>query len=227
MFTFVYRPKSGSRVICINESKACNFIRTVEYVNGSHLVIGGVKLEFLAAQPGQHWRSAARKTAEMIISSYGGIAWDDRGSICLVVPRRAAKAVVMTMATVRRAYTRQQYAHEASASDQAENLTNATSAALVGWTLIPHNNMCSVDWGLPQFSLGEFKGVDEEIVGPISCRKAGEKFSYRIGRIGEDISWTAPWAAIGIPVEDSEEAPAEEPGLLGPGLWAMAPSIDD
>jgi hypothetical protein len=210
---FVYTPKSGSRVFSLNEAAACNFVRVLKYANNSYQVVGGVQLEFVTARPGQYWRYEARQGAELLVSSYGGLAWDDKGVINIIVPKRAAKVSIQTMAVIRAKYT------PTPQPSLEENMLNALSAAIAGWETIPHNNMCSVDWGLPQFSLGEFKGVDEEIVGPISCRKVGEKYLYSIGK---NISWTAPWAAINVPIEPEEEVPTscEEPcvGVHAPAM---------
>lgn len=199
---FIYAPRSGSRVIAANEAAACGFIRTVQYTNRSHQVVGGVYLEFTASIPGHYWRHEARKTAEMVVASYGGIAGDDRGTIFMIVPKRAAKTAMAAMAVIRTS-TR---SGAAVPEPEYENLKNAMACAMAGWDTIPQRNMCSVDWGLPQFILGEFKGKDDPLIGDIVCKRVGDKFSYSIG--GE-ISWTAPWAAIGIEISPEEPCPCE------------------
>jgi hypothetical protein len=58
--------------------------------NGSRHVVGGVHLVYEAATAGRHWRDAARRMASIIVDQVGGAAWDDRGTIHLVVPRESA-----------------------------------------------------------------------------------------------------------------------------------------
>ena len=205
---FVYAPRSGSKVFCVNEEGSHNFVRVVQYTNKSHHILGGVYLEFTAARPGHYWRHEAKMAAQMIVASYGGIAGDDRGTIFMVVPRRAAKTAMAAMAVVRNASTR---SGAAVPEPEDENLRNAMACAMAGWGLTPQRNMCSVDWGLPQFSLSEFNGKDEEIVGEVICKRVGDKFSYSIG---ETVSWTAPWAAIGV--EITREPPVDMPEVPCP-----------
>lgn len=196
---FIYAPRSGSKVFAVNQTEQ---VRAIQYNNKSHQVIGGVYLEFLASRPGHYWRHEARMAAELLVASYGGLAGDDRGTIFVIVPKRAAKNALDTMAIIRNAATRD---GAAVPEPEDENLRNAMACAMAGWHVIPQRNMCSVDWGLPQFSLNKFNGKDEFMAGEVVCKRVGDKFSYSLG----EVSWAAPWAAIGV--EITREPPVSIP----------------
>ena len=90
---FIYCPKSGDRVFA---EKKCHFIKVVKYNNGCRHVVGGVLLKFfhLVGEPQKNIRKELRQAARVAISSFGGLAWDDRGTIHLVVPVRHGKTAL-------------------------------------------------------------------------------------------------------------------------------------
>lgn len=88
--TFIYCPRSGDRVFAENP---CSAVVVVKWSNGCRHVLGGIALSYWTAEPGNHWRNEARIAAASLIAACGGIAWDDQGSISLVVPRAAGVQV--------------------------------------------------------------------------------------------------------------------------------------
>lgn len=88
---FIYQPRSGDRVISLVPSTAVAVLR---YPNGSRHVLGGVTLQYHASKSGEEgwWRDRARVLAAGLVDVYGGIAWDDCGTVCLTVPHAAAWA---------------------------------------------------------------------------------------------------------------------------------------
>lgn len=87
MRSFIYCPKSGSRIIAAMPNEC---IRVTRWQNGCQHVDGGVLLAWYTSEPGQHWRANARCMASQIVRSVGGVAWDEQGTVCLVVPHRNA-----------------------------------------------------------------------------------------------------------------------------------------
>jgi hypothetical protein len=87
---FVYAPRSGDRVIAARPADDGLPAIIAWPGNGSRHVIGGVHLAYEASAPRRHWRDAARRMASIIVDQVGGVAWDDRGTIHLVVPRASA-----------------------------------------------------------------------------------------------------------------------------------------
>lgn len=83
MTEFIYRPRSGDRVVA---EQPDDRIVVVRWFNGCRHVVGGVRLEYHAANPGEWWRDVACRAAGDIVQATGGLAWDDRGTVCLVVP---------------------------------------------------------------------------------------------------------------------------------------------
>ncbi len=82
MAHFIYRPKSGDRVFAEREAVGLAFAR---WPNGCRHVIGGAAP--LAYTGGSRdWRSAAHSAAKAFVAARGGIAWDDRGEISIIVP---------------------------------------------------------------------------------------------------------------------------------------------
>ena len=80
---FVYRPTTGDRVFAELPSE---WIKIVTWRNGCRHVIGGTHLVFDAAMPRQYWRDIARRLAAAIVTAKSGVAWDERGTINLIVP---------------------------------------------------------------------------------------------------------------------------------------------
>ena len=85
---FIYAPTTGDKVFAQKEHRS---IVVVKYRNQSRHVWGGSPvLSWEAAQAGKYWRSAAARIAASLIESYGGIAWDERGTIRMIVPANMA-----------------------------------------------------------------------------------------------------------------------------------------
>jgi len=85
---FIYRPKSGDRVVAEN---ATSEVAVAHWSNGSRHVVGALtRLDYFAAAPKGWWRTAACKAAESVVAAVGGVAWDDQGQVSLVVPIRWA-----------------------------------------------------------------------------------------------------------------------------------------
>ena len=80
---FVYRPTTGDRVFAELPSE---WIKIVKWRNGCRHVIGGTHLVFDAAMSRQYWRGIARRLAAAIVTSKSGVAWDEQGTINLIVP---------------------------------------------------------------------------------------------------------------------------------------------
>lgn len=91
--TFIYNPKSGDRVFA---EKNDGQIHVVRWANGSRHVVNGVHLSWNAATPGpgHYWRGPARRMLGILVNQYGGIAWDEQGTIQAVVPVNLGKLVV-------------------------------------------------------------------------------------------------------------------------------------
>ena len=94
---FIYAPRSGDRGVA---ERAHPEIRVVRYANGCRHVTGGIHLEFEAAQPGTWHRAEARCVAARLVQDHGGIAWDECGTIHMVVPRLTAQRCFRLMARV-------------------------------------------------------------------------------------------------------------------------------
>lgn len=85
---FIYRPKSGGRVLLEKQSPHAVIVL---WNNGCRHVAGDVVLlAYEAAARGYHWRYLARRAACDIVGQTGGVAYDDRGTIVLIVPSVSA-----------------------------------------------------------------------------------------------------------------------------------------
>lgn len=93
--TFVYRPRSGDRIFCEAFPDGMPTPVDVQHPNGCRHIIGGAHLWWRTADPGQHWRAAARTITSTLVARYGGFAWDDQGVIHIVTcaPRPCALAM--------------------------------------------------------------------------------------------------------------------------------------
>lgn len=80
---FIYTPRTGDRVVAC---RPINGVVVIEWTNRCRHVVGGVELSYDAAEPKRWWRNVACTMAEAIVQATGGIAWDDRGTINLIVP---------------------------------------------------------------------------------------------------------------------------------------------
>lgn len=87
MSVFIYRPKSGSRVFSENPNR---HIRVTTWGNGCKHVEGGVHLSWNAAAQGNNWRQEGRVLMDRIVMAVGGVAWDEQGTLSIVVPTSKA-----------------------------------------------------------------------------------------------------------------------------------------
>jgi hypothetical protein len=67
------------------------------------MVVGGVLLRYdTTGGPGQtYWRHAAKRAADQIIGRIGGVSWDERGQVNMVVPHHFVAQAAEMMALVR------------------------------------------------------------------------------------------------------------------------------
>ena len=223
---FIYTPKSGSRVFASKESK---YVFTVRYTNGSYHVLGGVKIQFITCLPGKsYWREAAKVMAAMVIATYGGVAWDEKGVVIMVIPKAAAKQALGLMAMSQQAYT----SYDANSAVSGDSILNHLACGMAGWELMATsgllapeemaNPICS-----PTFSLGAFNGTEEEFLNSkeLICKKeAREGFTpgyyYSLG----EHTWSAPWEVKGLP---AWEVPVMEEALAPVESTVRAPLIVD
>jgi hypothetical protein len=94
--SFVYQPRSGSRVFVCNPSDA---IAVIDWGNGCRHVVGGVELVWPCATK-NYWRTEATEVLKSVISQAGGIAWDEQGIVHAVVPHYIAAWIVEYMQIV-------------------------------------------------------------------------------------------------------------------------------
>lgn len=137
MVQFIYRPRSGDRVFAV---KTHEEIASVEWRNGSRHVAGGCHLWWTASCPGAWWRSDAVTMAAAIVRRYGGIGWDDQGTVCLIVPVRAAVQAAKLMEAVAPAFRQipgEEWASVAQRQEwlEADRLANLARLVLAGWGL--------------------------------------------------------------------------------------------
>lgn len=91
---------AAARVIASREADGLALIRW----SLGHVHIAGrdtVLLTYHAADPGHHWRAAANDAARLIVTAVGGLAWDERGVVRLVVPHDYAADADRIMREVR------------------------------------------------------------------------------------------------------------------------------
>jgi hypothetical protein len=101
--TFIYAPRSGDRVFAARPADDGIPAIVTWPGNGCRHLIGGVHLAYEASAPRRHWRDAARRMASLIIDAVGGVAWDDRGTIHVAVPRESAGSADRWMRAARAA----------------------------------------------------------------------------------------------------------------------------
>lgn len=84
---FVYCPLSGDRVFAAEKHPA---IQVIRWTNGCRHVVGGIHLEWEAADSGHWWRGRGAVALTAIVRAVGGIAWDDQGTLHAILPRQTA-----------------------------------------------------------------------------------------------------------------------------------------
>jgi hypothetical protein len=223
MMNFIYTPRSGDRTFA---KKECPQVISVQYVNSSYHVFGGVRLEFTACLPGRaYWRDSAKVMAKMVVGTYGGVAWDDKGVVIMIVPEAAAKQALGLMGMAREAHTT--YSPDGNRVVANDAVKNHLTCGMVGWEVMPTSGPKTVEDMVDpicpvSFSLGAFNGGKEKIFGnpkDIFCRKSMEGeapgFFYSLG----DCIWSSPWEVKGLPaweVPVMEEAPASVAAVRAP-----------
>lgn len=100
---FVYCPRSGDRWI---NDPATATLPVVVWNNGSVHVVGH-RITIEAAARGHWWRTAARQAAGLLADHFGGLAWDECGTVSLVLPPStdAARTALRILWAVRQAET--------------------------------------------------------------------------------------------------------------------------
>ena len=101
--TFIYRPRSGDRVFAFRAHPA---IAIIGWPCGSRHAAGGVRLTYKASSTGCSYRDEAKSVAATIVAAAGGIAWDDRGTVSLVVPKTKGLAADLYMRACRARFGR-------------------------------------------------------------------------------------------------------------------------
>jgi len=86
-WTWIYKPRSGDRVFAQREHPE---LAVHTWEDGCRHVAGGVLLSVVAAEAGAWWRDDATALAKAIVAVAGGLAWDEQGTITLIVPASAA-----------------------------------------------------------------------------------------------------------------------------------------
>lgn len=137
MTQFIYRPRSGDRVFAV---KTHEELASIEWRNGSRHVVGGCHLWWTASCPGSWWRSDAVTMAAAIVRRYGGIGWDEQGTVCLIVPVRAAVQAAKLMEAAAPAFRQipgEGWASVARRQEAVESarLANLARLVLAGWEL--------------------------------------------------------------------------------------------
>jgi hypothetical protein len=127
---FVYHPRSSDRVFaCWVEGIGLPTVIT--WQNGCRHVVGGTHLVYESAEPRAHWRYDAERMARRIIDMTGGIAWDDQGTIHLVVPSPAAWQVDRWMRAAKAASV-------GDAADVCEHDRNVAAMVITGAAPLEH-----------------------------------------------------------------------------------------
>ena len=209
---FIYTPQSGSRVFAEKESR---YVFSVRYTNGSYHVLGGVKLQFIACLPGKsYWREAAKIMASMVIATYGGVAWDEKGVIIMIIPKAAAKQALGLMAMSQNAYT----SYDANSAVSGDSILNHLACGMAGWELMTTSGpQAPAEMANPitppSFSLGAFNGTEEVFlnVKELICNKETREgftpgYHYSLG----EHTWSSPWEVKGVTsweIPVMEEAP--------------------
>jgi len=218
MMNFIYTPKSGDRVFV---KKECPQVLAVQYHNGSYHVFGGVRLEFTTCLPGRaYWRAAAKTMAAMVVGTYGGVAWDDKGVVMMIVPDAAAKQALGLMGMAREGHTA--YSIDGNRVAANDSVKNHLACGMSGWEVMPTSGPKTVEQMVEPicpigFALGSFSGKEENFpnVNGITCRKnlEGEApgFHYSLG----DCVWSSPWEISGVTAWEIPVLVESEPVEMG------------
>lgn len=86
MSIFVYRPRSGDRVFAYLPTTE---VGIVHWSNGCRHIFGGVHLTLCPGGQGSP-RLLARRLGEDLVTSHGGIAWDEQGVVHVVTTQAGA-----------------------------------------------------------------------------------------------------------------------------------------
>jgi hypothetical protein len=97
--SFVYKPKSGDRVFAGSVNGG---VYVFQWANGCRHIVGGVCLTYPASMQGAWWRSQAHRMASLLCTRFGGIAWDEQGTVSLVVPVQSGLQAHQHMAATSR-----------------------------------------------------------------------------------------------------------------------------
>jgi len=141
-------------------------IAVVQYDNGCLHVAGGSLLAFETAVPGSWWRDKARKLFSTVVLYTGGVAWDDRGKVSVVLPEFTAPVVL-------------DIAEAAEAMEDNAPGWFANRARLGMWYEIISQR---VECGLNVYEWA-----------PVTRREVDGKWAYTAKLPGSDAHWTAPW----------------------------------
>lgn len=82
--TFIYQPCSGDRVFAESYPDDKATPEVVKHPNGCRHVIGGAHLWWDTVVPTKWWRTQAKVLADKLLQQWGGVAWDDQGTIHIV-----------------------------------------------------------------------------------------------------------------------------------------------
>jgi hypothetical protein len=138
---FIYRPRSGDRVLA---EYASPYLVICRWPNGCRHVVGGVHLRWETARPKAYWRNiaaavfsaAAKAVAEN--TGRGVIVWDDRGFLHVVVEPLDAKRFYRLAESIR----------PKREGDEISNiaLQNIAAMAAAGFPIVPTEE----DWELEE-----------------------------------------------------------------------------
>jgi hypothetical protein len=109
---FVYCPRSGSRLFAENIYGGRTTFALIEWGNKSVHLLSWVTeeqgsaplntvLAYSTACPNYHWRTTARAVATLLVKQFGGFAWDENGTVRLLLPRGKAGAAHRLMLAAR------------------------------------------------------------------------------------------------------------------------------
>lgn len=110
---FIYCPRSGDRVFATGAGNNIG-IGVAEHPNGCRHVACTHVISAQAAEMGRWFRAPARELVSRVVSRFGGIGWDECGTVCYAAPT--------TGAALAAAYGLAATAHAAGAGEEAARL---------------------------------------------------------------------------------------------------------